>query len=135
MNQNTLTQEVTNIIDQNHVGVLSTMQANKPYARYMMFFHDQQQLYSVTNKETHKVEEIEKNPNVNVLLGFDEKNTQYIELQGKASIIEDKEIKKKCWDEQLTPWLEGPDDPEYCLLKITPEHIELIQGNHEKTIM
>ncbi|OIJ21309.1 hypothetical protein BKP45_00565 [Anaerobacillus alkalidiazotrophicus] len=135
MNQDTLKQEAINIIDQNHVGVLSTMQENKPYARYMMFFHDEQQLYSVTNKETHKVEEIKNNPNVNVLLGYDENKTQYIELQGRATIVDDKELKKKYWDEQLVPWLNGPDDPEYCLLQITPEHVELVQGNHEKTIM
>ncbi len=135
MDQNNLKQEVINIIDSDHVGVLSTMQENKPHARYMMFFHDELQLYTATNKKTHKVDEIENNPNVHVLLGFDQKDKQYVELQGKASIVNDEQLKQKYWNDQLTPWLNGPDDPEYCLLQITPEHIELIEGNNETTIM
>lgn len=134
-NDNNQIQEVINIIDSDHVGVLSTMQGNKPHARYMMFFHDELQLYTATNKQTHKVEEIEKNPNVHVLLGFDQKGDKYIELQGKASIVDDQKLKEKYWNDQLTPWLNGPDDPEYCLLKINPDHIELIDGNNETTVM
>jgi general stress protein 26 len=128
-------QEVINIIDKDHVGVLSTLQGNKPHARYMMFFHDELQLYTATNKKTHKVDEIQDNPNVHVLLGFDHKGDKYIELQGKASVINDQQLKEKYWNEQLTPWLDGPNDPEYCLLKIEPEHIEMIDGNNETTVM
>ncbi|MCT8136829.1 pyridoxamine 5'-phosphate oxidase family protein [Anaerobacillus sp. CMMVII] len=134
MDNNNL-QQVINIIDSDHVGVLSTMQGNKPHARYMMFFHDELQLYTATNKKTHKVEEIEDNPNVHVLLGFDQKGDKYIELQGTATVVNDQQLKEKYWNDQLTPWLEGPNDPEYCLLKIEPEHIELVEGNHETTIM
>lgn len=126
METNHLNQEVKNIIDNDRLGVLSTMQGNKPHARYMMFFHDELQLYTATNKKTHKVEEIENNPNVHVLLGFDRKGDQYIELQGKASIVNDQKLKEKYWNDQLKPWLDGPKDPEYCLLKISPEHIDVI---------
>lgn len=135
MQNNHLQQEVLQIIDQDHVGVLSTMQGNKPHARYMMFFHDELQLYTATNKKTHKVEEIEKNPNVHVLLGYDQEGDKYIELQGKATIVEDQTLKEKYWHEELTPWLDGPTDPQYCLLRIEPEHIELVRGNNETTIM
>ena len=135
MNQDHLKEEVINIIDNDHVGVLSTMQENKPHARYMMFFHDELQLYTATNKKTHKVDEIEDNPNVHVLLGFNEKEKKYVELQGKATLVNDDQLKQKYWNDQLMPWLDGPDDPEYCLLKIDPEHIDLIEGNNETTIM
>ncbi|QOY37947.1 pyridoxamine 5'-phosphate oxidase family protein [Anaerobacillus isosaccharinicus] len=134
MNNNNM-QEVINIIDSDHVGVLSTMQGNKPHARYMMFFHDESQLYTATNKKTHKVEEIQNNPNVHVLLGFDQKGDKYIELQGKANVVNDQQLKEKYWNDQLAPWLDGPNDPDYCLLQINPEHIELINGNNETTIM
>ncbi|OIJ14114.1 general stress protein [Anaerobacillus arseniciselenatis] len=135
MNQDHLKEEVINIIDNDHVGVLSTMQENKPHARYMMFFHDELQLYTATNKKTHKVDEIEDNPNVHVLLGFNENEKKYVELQGKATLVNDDQLKQKYWNDQLMPWLDGPNDPEYCLLKIDPEHIELIEGNNETTIM
>lgn len=135
MEQNHLKQEVIDIIGADNVGVLSTIQGNKPHARYMMFFHDGIQLFTVTNKKTHKVEEIEQNSNVHVLLGFEKKANKYIELQGKATLVNDPSLKEKYWSDQLTPWLDGPNDPEYCLLKIIPEHIELIEGNSEKTIM
>ncbi len=128
-------QEVINIIDSDHVGVLSTMQGNKPHARYMMFFHDELQLYTATNKKTHKVDEIQDNPNVHVLLGYEHEGAKYIELQGKATVVDDQRLKEKYWNEQLSPWLDGPNDPEFCLLKIDPEHIELVEGNHETTIM
>lgn len=128
-------QHVINVINNDQVGVLSTMQGNKPHARYMMFFHDQSHLFTATNKKTHKVEEIEQNPNVHVLLGFDQKGDKYIELQGKASVINDQHLKEKYWNKELSPWLDGPNDPEYCLLKIVPEHIEMIEGNQETPIM
>lgn len=130
-----LKQEVINIIDHDHLGILSTIEGSKPHAKYMMFFHDELQLYTATNKKTHKIDEIESNPNVHVLLGYDREGDKYIELQGKASIINEQHLKEKYWNDQLKPWLEGPNDPEYCLLQITPEHIQLIDGNHETTVM
>lgn len=130
-----LKEKVIEMIDKDHVGVLSTLQGNKPHARIMMFFHDDLQIYTVTNRKTHKVEEIQSNPNVHVLLGFQKEGNEYVELEGVASIVEDPALKQKYWSDQLKPWLDGPDDPELCLLEINPEHIELVQGNSETTIM
>lgn len=129
-----LLSQVFDVINKDLVGVLTTVQDNKPHARYMMFFHDEKKLYTATNIHTHKVEEINNNPNVHVLLGYTQENHTYIELQGTASVVTDDALKQKYWSEKLKPWLEGPDDPNYCLLEITPNHIELIEGNKEKEI-
>lgn len=125
---------VFDVISKDDVGVLSTVQDNKPHARYMMFFHDHNNLYTATNKHTHKVEEISKNPNVHVLLGYTKEKDAYIELQGVASVVTDDSLKNKYWSDKLKPWLEGPEDPNFCLLQIEPKQIELIQGNKEKDV-
>jgi general stress protein 26 len=46
---------------------------------------------------------------------------------GKAEIIQDDETRKKYWlDTYDRHWKEGPTDPRYCLIKVTPKRIEYL---------
>lgn len=130
MNQQELRDKILGILDDNKVGTLATVKNNKPHSRYMTFFNESLTLYTPTNKETHKTEEIEENPNVHILLGYDGEGVgdTFVEIEGKASIRDDDEMKHKLWNDHLKPWFEGPDDPEYIVLEIKPSKITLMNS-------
>lgn len=71
MSQNQLKEKVLNIIRDHKIGVLSTVENNKPHSRYMTFLNDELTLYTPTSGKTEKIDEIEKNPNVHILIGYD----------------------------------------------------------------
>lgn len=50
-------------------------------------------------------------------------NGEYFEIEAKANIDSSLERRRKFWDEKLRDWPSGPDDPNYVLLKLEPEHI------------
>jgi len=108
---------------QNHkVGTLATISQNKPFSRFMLFFNEDLVLYTATNKDTHKVEDINTNPNVHILLGNDCNgwDDPYLEVEGTVMVEESKELKERFWNEHLKNWIPSADDPNYMLLKISP---------------
>ncbi|MDQ0300335.1 general stress protein 26 [Salibacterium salarium] len=133
MNQAEMEDKLFQMIDENKVGILATVENNKPYSRYMTFSHEGFTLYTPTNKNTHKAEEIEKNPNVHILLGYEGEGVgdTYVEVDGTASIQTDKQVKEDMWDAGMERWFEGPDDPEYVVLEIEPERIRLMNKKGE----
>ena len=135
MDQQSLKQTIIKILDDHQIGTMATVEQDKPYSRYMTFFHDDVTLYTATNKQTHKVEDIKQNSHVHILLGytFDGTSDQYIEIEGEASIHDEAEMKQRLWNEKLAPWFSGPDDPNYTVLKITPIEIRLKNTQDAKT--
>ena len=55
----------------------------------MMFFHEDEVLYTAANKDTHKVDDIKQSPKVHVLLGYEGKgwNDSYVEIEAMAGIF------------------------------------------------
>lgn len=88
------------IIKNHPIGVLATVESNAPHIRYMAFYCEDSEgftLYSATKKNTEKVEEIEENGHTSILLGYTGKglNDEYIEVKGHCRISEDEEIKRR----------------------------------------
>ena len=48
------------IIEKDNIGVMATVSGNKPVARYMTFYNEGFTLYTITDKRTSKVEDIEE---------------------------------------------------------------------------
>ncbi|WP_026692282.1 pyridoxamine 5'-phosphate oxidase family protein [Peribacillus kribbensis] len=130
MSQEELKSTVIEILENNKVGTLATVKNDKPHSRYMTFFNENLKLYTATDKDTHKAEEIEKNPYVHILLGYqgDGYGDSYVEVEGKAYIREDQEIKDKLWNDHMKPWFKGKDDPDYIVLEITPSAVRLMNA-------
>ncbi|MFE4813169.1 pyridoxamine 5'-phosphate oxidase family protein [Peribacillus simplex] len=133
MSQNQLKEKVLNIIRDHKIGVLSTVENNKPHSRYMTFFNDELTLYTPTSGKTEKIDEIEKNPNVHILIGYDNEGLgdSYLEISGTSKINDSQELKDKLWNESFEDWFEGPKDPNYLILQIKPESIRLMNNNGE----
>lgn len=81
-------------------------------------------LWFFTSDQTHKVEEIEKDNEVNVAYSKPEDNT-YISVSGTASIVKDRDKIEELWNPILKAWFpKGLDDPSLCLLKVSVEEAE-----------
>ena len=119
---------VQKIMDNSYVGTMSTVEANKPFSRYMTFFHEDFTLYTATSKKTEKVDELEKNPHTHILLGYNDGGygDSFVEVAGKVSMSDDKEVKEKIWSDQMKNWFDGPEDPNLIILKVTPDSIRLM---------
>jgi general stress protein 26 len=128
MDQQQLKNKVLDILDHHKIGSLATVESGKPHSRYMTFFHDGLTLYTPTSDETHKAEEIDNNPNVHVLLGYNGEGLgdAYLEITGTAKRNHSKDLKDKIWDERLEQWFDGKDDPNLTVLEIEPSEIRLM---------
>ncbi|MBT2694982.1 pyridoxamine 5'-phosphate oxidase family protein [Bacillus sp. ISL-55] len=133
MESKDLKEKITQVLGESKVGTLATVVGNKPHSRYMTFFNDELTLYTPTSKETYKAEEIKKNPNVHILLGYEGEGMgdAYIEVQGTATIREEESLKEKFWNEKMEKWIENPHDPDYIILEIKPDTIRLMNDNGE----
>ncbi|TYR79200.1 general stress protein [Priestia megaterium] len=122
-------QKILSVLSNYKIGTLATIQNNKPYSRFMMFSNEDLILYTATNKNTHKVEDIKKNSHVHVLLGYDSQgwNEPYVEIEAKAKVEENKQLKDKFWNDHLKEWISSTDDPNYVLLQLTPEYIRYFE--------
>ena len=138
MNQQEVKESVENILDNSYTGIMATVKGNKPYSRYMTFFSDDLTLYTATSKDTDKVEEVEENPFTHILLGYegDGFGDSYVEYQGKVTIKNDDDVKQQLWNDHMSAWFSGPDDPNLIVLEITPLEIQLMnkKGNPPETL-
>ncbi|HWJ79455.1 pyridoxamine 5'-phosphate oxidase family protein [Ureibacillus composti] len=121
------------ILDDNMVGTMATIQGNKPHSRYMTFFNDNFTLYTVTSSDTHKVEELQQNPNTHILIGYDGKGfgDSFLEIEGKVEVSQNDGMKEKVWNKALKFWFDGPDDPKMVILKVTPTQMRLMNTKGE----
>ncbi|MCD2138745.1 pyridoxamine 5'-phosphate oxidase family protein [Salinicoccus halitifaciens] len=127
MEQEKVIEEIENILEVSRVGVMSTISGDKPNSRYMIFYNDGHTLYTKTSKDTLKVDEIEKNPNTHVLLGYEEtSNDSFLEVDGKVEIVEDQETLDHLWENQDKTYFDSKDDPDFIVLKIEPESIKVM---------
>ncbi|MBU8639494.1 MULTISPECIES: pyridoxamine 5'-phosphate oxidase family protein [Bacillus] len=133
MSQEELKQKVLSLLDEQKVGTLATVEQDKPHTRYMTFFHEGLTLYTPTSKETHKADEIEKNPNVHILIGYSGEGfgDTYAEIAGTATLTDDPELIDRLWSEEMEKWFKGKDDPNLVILKIDPTSIRYMnEGSH-----
>jgi len=122
------------ILKESYVGTMATIQENKPHTRYMTFFNDEFILYTVTSKQTEKVDELEANPHTHILIGYEGEGfgDDFLEIQGTVTISSDETMKEKVWNKMLKPWFSGPEDPNLVVLKVTPDTIRLMNKKGEE---
>jgi general stress protein 26 len=131
VDQNKINVEVLRILSEHKVGTLATMKGDQPFVRYMIFRNDDFTLYTISSKLTEKVEDIRKNNKVHILLGFEGASgygKPYIDMTAIATIHDDQELKDRFWHENFRKYLQGPDDPNYIVIRCEPKSIRLI--NH-----
>ena len=104
---------------------LATVKDGKPWVRYVMVTNKDLMFYFTCALSSRKIEQIKKNNNVHLTLGFDmAKPGPYVQVPGVAEIFTDEETKKSFWNDMLKVYFSGPEDPDYCVVKVKPDFIE-----------
>lgn len=121
------------ILKKDYVGTMATVSGNKPHSRYMTFFNDDFTLYTATDKNSHKAEELRVNPNTHILLGYEGKGfgDAYLEIEGTVEEEQEESWKEKVLDRLMKSLPHGPEDPDVVILKITPTQIRLLNKKGE----
>ena len=85
-------------------------------------------LWFFTSSNSHKANEIERTPNVNVSFA-DTGDHRYVSISGKAELVRDRQTIKKLWKPVLKAWFpDGPDQPDVVLLKVKMTKAEYWEG-------
>jgi general stress protein 26 len=127
MQKQELKKKILDVIKNYPVGSVATIKDGKPWVRYMVMQPQEDlTLFTTTCMLARKVDQIKKDQNVHVVFGLDPKNwaLPFVNVEGKAEILTDSGTKKKSWKEEYKQYYQGPDDPNYGVIKITPSVIE-----------
>ncbi len=127
------------ILKQPQLAALATLtEDGKPWVRYVMTLADDNLLIRcATFVAARKVKQIEKNPEVHLTCGVTNPTEMvpYLQIQGKAALTTEKEARHGFWTDMLAPIFDGPDDPKYGILEITPYRIEFCSpGTYEPEV-
>jgi len=100
----------------------------KPWTRYVMGIADANLTITViTSLKSRKVAHLKANPETHLLAGVGDYGNaeQYAQVQGVTEISTDPELKKQLWNDNLSAYFSGADDPDYAVCLIKPYRIEL----------
>lgn len=127
-----LQQRILAILKQPGLACLATIdEQGKPWARYVIAMAaDDMTLRCATFINARKVQHINNNPEVHLVAGVPDitHQTNYLQIQGKASISTEETEKNTFWIESMQLFFSGPDDPNYGVVIIKPYRIELWSG-------
>ncbi|MCW2925870.1 MAG: pyridoxamine 5-phosphate oxidase-related FMN-binding [Thermoleophilia bacterium] len=84
-------------------------------------------LWFLTSSDSHKVAELEANPEV-MLAYADTKAQNYVAVNGRARITKDQEKVEQLWTPWYSAWFEDERDPRILLLAIDVDHAEYWEG-------
>ena len=121
-----LKDQALEILQKHHIGVMATVSNGKPHSRYMTFAHKNSTLYTVTPKESIKVEELQKNPHTHILYGYEneELSQTFLEIEGTVSEAQDNEMKERVLSKLHPKYAE--DAASMLLLKIEPTRLRFM---------
>jgi general stress protein 26 len=116
------------ILASRQVAALATVTADgKPWVRYVTVrITDDLSLRVVTGASTRKAAEIRACPFVHLTCGAlkPPDDSVYLQIAGRAELSTDPEEKRSLWIDEYLRYFEGPDDPEYVVVRVYPELIE-----------
>ncbi|MEH6942692.1 pyridoxamine 5'-phosphate oxidase family protein [Bacillus sp. JJ722] len=120
--------KLQSIIEESRVGVLSTISKGKPNGRYMTFFNEGITIYTPTNKNMYKIEDMVTNPHVHIILGYEGEGygDTYAEIEGVGVLSTDEELKSRLWNDTLSTYFSGPNDPNYVVIVIEPKKVTIM---------
>ncbi len=119
---------------------IATEHNGKPRIRIVHPTWDGDVLWFATGPDSPKAVQMKKNPEVDIQYQVAPPNFIHIMVRGTAELISDADTKRHAWDAidyDLTQFgSTGPDDPNFCPVKITPSRVELSEmfGSQNKRV-
>jgi pyridoxamine 5'-phosphate oxidase len=107
-----------------NIALLTTVDGDTPYSRVMMTpkIDEDFSLWFTTSSQSNKVKHIVNNPKT--CTTFHE-GAKWVRILGKAEVIKDAKTKQALWQDEWKRYFpKGADDPDYTVIKVTPNDIE-----------
>lgn len=124
----TLKDHILEIIRTPQLASLATVtEEGTPWVRYVMVTGDTDlTLRFASFLGSRKVAQVKKNPEVHLTCGVTspESADSYLQIQGRAEVTVEEAERRAYWKEELKRYFSGPDDPNYCIVNVTPYRIE-----------
>ena len=104
----------------------------KPRVRYVVGKADENLTVRFsTHLDSNKIRQIRENPSVHITLGgTDIRSHEWLQIEGNAEISTSAEERRAFWFDGLKAYIDGIDDPRYCVVIIKPIRIELVSMNN-----
>ena len=122
------TRIVRALMEKVKVGIMSTVDGDKPCTRPMAAFPmSDNEIWFATFKDSRKVKQIQSNPNME--LCFMDGEFNHVRLSGAAAIVEDAEIRSKLWDlaPDIGSHFKSVDDPNYVVIQFIAKNIAYLE--------
>ena len=138
--QDSFFQDVNNACKKAIWCALATVHNNEPRGRMVHPTWDGDTLWLATGPETPKAQQIRENPMVDIQYQVAPPDFVHVMVRGRAEIVTDPADKQHAWDVidyDLTEFgSTGPDDPNFCPIKIRPTRVELSEmfGSQNKRV-
>ncbi len=130
MDGSDLKKNILDVLKGHQLASLATVTANgTPWVRYVMSLGTEDlTLFVVTSARSRKIAQVKARPEVHVIVGGNAEQMDHpcVNVVATARILDDAESKRKFWHDELKHYFSGPDDPDYCILKIMPSVIEYL---------
>lgn len=111
----------------------------KPWVRYVMAqFSEDLTIQFSTHVTDRKVEQIKSHNEVHLTCGVTDPSIlkPYLQIQGKATLINDSKAKHALWGPGMEKIYKGPDDENYGVIRVVPYRIEYCEvGEHEIKVL
>jgi general stress protein 26 len=111
---------LTTLLSHFDAAMLVTRSADGMRARPLSIARSQDDgaLYFSTAIDSPKVQELEADPHVNVVM---QDRRRFVSLSGTAKVVRDRALIAQLWRSSWKVWFpKGKDDPSLCLLRIDP---------------
>lgn len=123
-----LKKRILDIIGKPHLASFATVtESGSPWVRYVMpVASDDMTIRFSTFLNARKVVHIENNPEVHLVCGVtDPENWEsYLQIEGTAEVVTDENERKSFWNPAIAEIFDGPDDPDYAVVRVIPSRIE-----------
>jgi len=134
-----LKEKIYRMIKDYQITSMSTVtEDGKPWVRYVMMVGQKDLTMKFTTSwKSRKVAQIKNNAEVHITCGVSDLKTasQYLQIQGKAKISKNKDLRKEMWLDFHKKYFSGPDDPNFCVGIVKPYHIELFSMSSPKPLI
>lgn len=108
---------------------LGSVEHGEPRVRMVHPTWEGETLWFATGTTSPKVRQIEANPVVDVQFQVAPPDFVHVLVRGRAEVVTDEAEKKRVWDvidyDLGQFWPGGPTDPNYTLVRVSPQRVEL----------
>lgn len=136
--------ELYELVDDMKIAMLTTRRPDGMLVTRPMATQDrgpEADLWFVTSVETHKVDEIEQNPDVSVSY-LDGKTMEWVSVSGRARISQDRERIASLYEPDWKAWFPdeggdrdgGPQDPRLALILVDATTAHYMKAKHSRPV-